>query len=112
MRINAESTIPANSFINDHDQFNDQDNDNDDCEVKQATELVDGPPYGWVIVFASFVSQMITMGFVNTYGVFQVWFLPPFNIFTCAKSLFFIYFVDFTETHVRLTLFLLHLMNM
>lgn len=48
------STIPANSSMGDND--NGHDNDNDDGGVKQVTELVDGPPYGWVIVFASFIA--------------------------------------------------------
>ncbi|GJJ75961.1 hypothetical protein EMPS_08319 [Entomortierella parvispora] len=37
--------------------------------------LVDGPLYGWVIVFASFVSQMISMGICNVYGVYQSFYL-------------------------------------
>lgn len=34
--------------------------------------LVDGPAYGWVVVFACFVYQMVSMGLCNSYGVFQV----------------------------------------
>jgi len=34
--------------------------------------LVDGPLYGWIVVFASFSSQMISMGVCNVFGVYQV----------------------------------------
>ncbi|KAF9579528.1 hypothetical protein BGW38_004176, partial [Lunasporangiospora selenospora] len=34
-------------------------------------ELIDGPFYGWVVVFAAFFSQMIPMGICNIYGVYQ-----------------------------------------
>lgn len=34
--------------------------------------FVDGPAYGWVVVFACFVYQMVSMGLCNSYGVFQV----------------------------------------
>ncbi|KAG0364982.1 hypothetical protein BGX24_004327, partial [Mortierella sp. AD032] len=33
--------------------------------------LVDGPLYGWVVVFAAFTSQMISSGMCNIYGVYQ-----------------------------------------
>jgi len=41
-------------------------------DPSEAPVLVDGPLYGWVIVFASFMSQMISMGICNVYGVYQV----------------------------------------
>ncbi|KAF9153844.1 hypothetical protein BG015_002512 [Linnemannia schmuckeri] len=37
--------------------------------------LADGPAYGWVVVFACFVYQMVSMGFCNSYGVFQNYYL-------------------------------------
>lgn len=53
--------------------------DNFDVEQASATvdpqeepALVDGPLYGWVVVFASFFSQMISMGTCNVFGVYQV----------------------------------------
>ncbi|KAF9957444.1 hypothetical protein BGZ72_001820 [Mortierella alpina] len=33
--------------------------------------VVDGPLYGWVVVFAAFTSQMVSMGVCNVYGVYQ-----------------------------------------
>ncbi|KAG0304279.1 hypothetical protein BGZ98_005736 [Dissophora globulifera] len=38
-------------------------------------ELVDGPLYGWVVIIAAFVTQMISMGTCNIYGVFQNYYL-------------------------------------
>ncbi|KAF9123879.1 hypothetical protein BGW39_008613, partial [Mortierella sp. 14UC] len=43
--------------------------------LQTQEELEDGLLYGWVIVFASFVAQMTTQGFLNTYGVFQHYYL-------------------------------------
>ncbi|KAF9376938.1 hypothetical protein CPB97_010511 [Podila verticillata] len=37
----------------------------------EEPEFVDGTMRSWVIVFAAFFSQMISMGFCNVYGVFQ-----------------------------------------
>ncbi|KAG0281079.1 hypothetical protein BGZ95_006927 [Linnemannia exigua] len=37
----------------------------------QEEPLVDGPLFGWIVVFASFTSQMISMGVCNVYGVYQ-----------------------------------------
>lgn len=34
--------------------------------------LSDEPAYGWVVVFACFVYQMVSMGLCNSFGVFQV----------------------------------------
>ncbi|KAG0373165.1 hypothetical protein BGX24_012055 [Mortierella sp. AD032] len=44
-------------------------------EDTTETELVDGPLYGWVVVFACFMYQMVTMGLCNSYGVFQNFYL-------------------------------------
>ncbi|KAF9996622.1 hypothetical protein BGZ80_007202, partial [Entomortierella chlamydospora] len=41
------------------------------ADLEEPPMLVDGPPYGWVVVFASFFTQMISMGTCNVYGVFQ-----------------------------------------
>lgn len=35
-------------------------------------EFIDGPVYGWVVVSACFVYQMVSMGLCNSFGVFQV----------------------------------------
>lgn len=52
--------------------------------------VVDGPLYGWVIVFAAFTSQMVSMGVCNVYGVYQVWFLSLLhNVPFLSKCLFF-----------------------
>ncbi|KAI1299789.1 hypothetical protein EDD11_006422 [Mortierella claussenii] len=48
--------------------------------------LVDGPPYGWVIVVASFLTQMISMGTCNVYGVYQNFYLT--NTFSGTASTF------------------------
>ncbi|KAF9115224.1 hypothetical protein BGX27_008589 [Mortierella sp. AM989] len=42
-----------------------------EVDPQEISTLVDGPMYGWVVVFASFFSQMISMGICNIYGVFQ-----------------------------------------
>lgn len=47
----------------------------------EEPEFVDGTMRSWVIVFAAFFSQMISMGFCNVYGVFQV------TIFSISLSL-------------------------
>ncbi|KAG0293158.1 hypothetical protein BGZ96_003215 [Linnemannia gamsii] len=37
--------------------------------------LLDEPAYGWVVVFACFVYQMVSMGLCNSFGVFQTYYL-------------------------------------
>ncbi|KAF9133810.1 hypothetical protein BGW39_008853 [Mortierella sp. 14UC] len=43
--------------------------------IDPEVDLVDGPLYGWVVVFACFMYQMVSMGFCNSYGVFQNFYL-------------------------------------
>ncbi|KAF9428662.1 hypothetical protein BGZ94_001541 [Podila epigama] len=66
------------------DQCQDQDQDQQEhtlpdiekaADPLEEPELVDGPLYGWVVVFASFFAQMISMGFSNVYGVYQSHYL-------------------------------------
>ncbi|KAG9061503.1 hypothetical protein KI688_007081 [Linnemannia hyalina] len=38
-------------------------------------EFIDGPVYGWVVVSACFVYQMVSMGLCNSFGVFQNYYL-------------------------------------
>ncbi|KAF9982476.1 hypothetical protein BGZ65_002823 [Modicella reniformis] len=69
----SELTISA-----DNKEITTLSSDNIDIEHVSATvnqeqsTLVDGPLYGWVVVFASFFTQMIFMGTCNIYGVYQV----------------------------------------
>ncbi|KAF9910181.1 hypothetical protein EC991_007108 [Linnemannia zychae] len=44
-------------------------------KIDPNVDLVDGPLYGWVIVFACFMYQMVSMGLCNSYGVFQSFYL-------------------------------------
>ncbi|KAF9174073.1 hypothetical protein BGX20_001102 [Mortierella sp. AD010] len=56
------------------------------ADLEEPPTLVDGPPYGWVVVFASFFTQMISMGTCNVYGVFQNYYLK--NTFEGSASTF------------------------
>lgn len=42
----------------------------------------DTPLYGWFVVLASFITQMISMGNCNIYGVYQVTICSPLLICT------------------------------
>ncbi|KAF9977424.1 hypothetical protein BGZ73_006051 [Actinomortierella ambigua] len=42
---------------------------------QQPPVLVDGPPYGWVIIAASFFLQFISLGIANIFGVYQNYYL-------------------------------------
>ncbi|KAI7825098.1 major facilitator superfamily domain-containing protein [Gamsiella multidivaricata] len=44
-------------------------------DPEEVPALVDGPAYGWVIVFAACFTQMISMGSCNVYGVYQDYYL-------------------------------------
>ncbi|KAF8937465.1 hypothetical protein BGZ58_002678 [Dissophora ornata] len=44
-------------------------------DAQEQPALVDGPIYGWVVVFAAFLTQMISMGTCNVYGVYQNYYL-------------------------------------
>ncbi|KAG0253342.1 hypothetical protein DFQ27_007484 [Actinomortierella ambigua] len=43
--------------------------------LEQPAVLVDGPPYGWVIIAASFFLQFISLGIANIFGVYQNYYL-------------------------------------
>ncbi|KAG0055763.1 hypothetical protein BGZ83_007488 [Gryganskiella cystojenkinii] len=74
-----------NSDVTVH-QFQADGNSNDKAEVDnldvehasaavdplEEPALVDGPAYGWVVVFASFFSQMISMGTCNVFGSYYL----------------------------------------
>ncbi|KAG0199960.1 hypothetical protein BGX28_006867 [Mortierella sp. GBA30] len=69
--------------------------DGDELDVEHASAtadpqdeltVVDGPPYGWVVVFAAFFSQMISMGVCNVYGVYQNYYFT--NTFKDSASTF------------------------
>ena len=50
----------------------------------EEPDFVDGSVRGWVIVFAGFFAHMISMGFGNVYGVYQV--TKSRRIFECRCS--------------------------
>ncbi|KAG0234273.1 hypothetical protein BGW42_006778 [Actinomortierella wolfii] len=44
-------------------------------DPNQPPVLVDGPPYGWVVIAASFFVQFISLGIANVFGVYQNYYL-------------------------------------
>ncbi|KAF9093806.1 hypothetical protein BGX23_002906 [Mortierella sp. AD031] len=75
----SEMTITTAKGNNDFDSSSEKKEDRD-IDIEYATAavdpsdepvLVDGPMFGWIVVFASFTSQMISMGVCNVYGVYQ-----------------------------------------
>jgi hypothetical protein len=85
VHLDSELTITsADNKKNDlgKEEYYSADKNEVDVEYASATAmqddqpvLVDGPLFGWVVVFASFTSQMISMGVCNVYGVYQVHFI-------------------------------------
>ncbi|KAG0298993.1 hypothetical protein BGZ97_003904 [Linnemannia gamsii] len=81
VHLDSELTITsADNKKNDlgKEEYYSADKNEVDVEYASATAmqddqpvLVDGPLFGWVVVFASFTSQMISMGVCNVYGVYQ-----------------------------------------
>ncbi|KAF9193668.1 hypothetical protein BGZ50_007244 [Haplosporangium sp. Z 11] len=74
---------------------NEKSHTDEDVDVEQASAaidpldepaVVDGPLQGWVVVFAACLSQMISMGISNIYGVFQNYYYT--NAFKDTASTF------------------------
>lgn len=101
VHLDSELTVTSSDNIKKTDCLGDKEEyysaDKTDIDVEHATAtvdpqdeqpvLVDGPLFGWIVVFASFTSQMISMGVCNVYGVYQVQYstcpfaiiYPPFS---------------------------------
>ncbi|KAF9920777.1 hypothetical protein FBU30_009287 [Linnemannia zychae] len=80
--LDSELTITSSTLQKAEKEKYPEDNEQVDIEYASATVnpldepvLVDGPLYGWVVVLASFTSQMISMGVCNVFGVYQAFYL-------------------------------------
>ncbi|KAG0265312.1 hypothetical protein BG011_005012 [Mortierella polycephala] len=91
-------SYPSSSLVHQDSELtisNEKNHTNEGVDVEQASAaidpleeptIIDGPPYGWVVVFAACLSQMISMGTSNIYGVFQNFYYT--NAFKDTASTF------------------------
>lgn len=108
VHLDSELTVTSSDNIKKGDNLGDKEEyystDKTDIDVEYATAtvnpqdeqpvLVDGPVFGWIVVLASFTSQMISMGVCNVYGVYQVQymsncdhpFLPLFFLLSLSST--------------------------
>lgn len=94
VHLDSELTVTSSDHIKksdnnlgDKEEYYSTDKTDIDVEYATATVnpqdeqpvLVDGPVFGWIVVLASFTSQMISMGVCNVYGVYQVQYMSSCN---------------------------------